>query len=158
MVLSVGAVMSFMESGMDCPAPNHPDDMYLGAVAKKLEWGVVHSPLFHQVRIKAIVTFPECNWVIISTFLVLCYTPYSSIDGEHISNDSSSVTFIMLQSQPPTFPERVLQLEESISFHRHAPLDPGLVYTRYLLDHTRQGGDKDTTEQITRQDHKRVEL
>ena len=37
---------------MDCPAPNHPDDMYLGAVAKRLEWGVVHSPLFHQVRME----------------------------------------------------------------------------------------------------------
>ena len=52
MVISARAAASFVESGMDCPAPNHPDDMYLGAVAKRLEWGVVHSPLFHQVRIE----------------------------------------------------------------------------------------------------------
>ena len=51
MILSRKAVISLVEAGIKCRADNSPDDMFLGSIAIHLNWDIIHSPLFHQVRL-----------------------------------------------------------------------------------------------------------
>ncbi len=106
-VLSRQAVIDVIESRYKCPADDFPDDMFLGSMATLLKWDIVHSPLFHQVSIY-------------------------SYHAVHLKK--KIVHFFGFQSQPPSFPDAVLELQSSVSFHRHHPLDPIMVYRTYLQD------------------------
>lgn len=50
MVVSQAAVKSYVGSVHRCPSNDAADDMFLGSVAGALNWDIVHSPLFHQVK------------------------------------------------------------------------------------------------------------
>ena len=60
--------------------------------------------------------------------------------------------YILLQSQPSSYPSSILALQTAISFHRHYPTDPHEIYRTYLQEHTQQEtgeghGSEETTPQ-----------
>lgn len=47
--MNMGAVKALIDSGVQCPQPDNPDDMIIGTWLSSLGIQIVHSPLFHQV-------------------------------------------------------------------------------------------------------------
>lgn len=47
-ILSRGAVSLFIDRDIKCPAPDHPDDMFIGHIAHYYNLNVVFTSLFHQ--------------------------------------------------------------------------------------------------------------
>lgn len=61
------------------------------------------------------------------------------------------------QSQPPSFPEAILkvQLQSAISFHRHNPLNPVVVYANYLKEQPHEMDYEDHTQtEMDYEEHK----
>lgn len=108
MVLSRTA-LQLIAGNCRCPAPDTPDDMWLGACSESLGVSIVHFSGFHQV-VWHLLLFP-------------------------LNSKLSMVSFYRkIQARPDDYPLELLKTQFVVSFHKHWMIDPVQVYETWFAD------------------------
>lgn len=113
MVLSRTA-LQLIAANCRCPAPDTPDDMWLGACSESLGISIVHFSGFHQVVWRLLLSPIEMKDD-------QCYFCFFFFETK-------------IQARPDDYPMELLHTQFVISFHKHWMHDPVQVYETWFAD------------------------